>query len=323
MPRKARLIVPGAIYHIMGRCLDQYQLFSDDTDRNQFLSFLERYLKQTKTKCYAWSLMNNHYHLLLRIGEIQLWEILKPLNMRYAQYHKMKVGRRGPLFLDRFKSIATQDQNYAQELVRYVHLNPIRAGICTSLKGLDKYPWCGHAALMGKTQNSFQDTKTVLKRFGQNDEDARAAYCQFLQEGINSGSDGDPIVDLVRKSNSGKESIKKASCWVIGDREFVLKAIDSSEGRRLRISRFEREGRNFKGILHTIKKYLNIDEKIIQERHRGGIHSDARKVFAYLAARAYNAPVSEIANFLNVGISAVSGLSRAGREIATKRKITI
>ena len=129
MTRKARLIIPGAVYHIMGRCLDHYSLFNTDSDREYFLQLIEYYLSNTNTACYAWALMQTHYHLVLRSSDVPLCEIFKPLNMRYAAYHAKMYKKRGPLFMDRYKSIATQDQNYLQELIRYVHLNPVRGRV--------------------------------------------------------------------------------------------------------------------------------------------------------------------------------------------------
>ena len=322
MPRKARLIVPGAIYHVMARCLDQYQLFGDDADREHFLMLLDTCITRTQTRCYAWVLMDTHYHLVVRIADIELWELLKPLNMRYAYYHKEKTGRRGPLLMDRYKSIATQDQCYAEELVRYVHLNPVRAGICKNLKQLEKHHWCGHAALMGKMERRFQDTRTVLRRFGRNDTDARAGYCRFLEEGMRCNSENDRLLELMRKSNRGTESGRTSGCWVIGDPQFVSQALSSSEARRLRISRFEQEGGDFSPVVHSISTKIAIDEKQLRTRHRGGIHSEARKIFAYVATREFGAPVSKVASYLRVGDSAVSALSRSGRELSRRRGIT-
>ena len=211
MPRKARLVIPGAVYHVMARCIDHYQLFSDDADRERFLNLLEEYLIRTNTRCYAWVLMGNHYHLMLRIGDSELWEIMKPLNMRYAQYHKENTGRHGPLFMDRYKSIVTQDRNYVQELVRYVHLNPVRAGICKDLTSLDRYPWSGHSAVTGKVNRNFQDVQTVLRRFGNNRKKAQSSYRHFLQNGLKESVDADTLTDLIRQSNAGSESGRKTS----------------------------------------------------------------------------------------------------------------
>jgi len=93
--------------------------------------------------------------------------------------------------MDRFKSIVTQDQNYVQELIRYVHLNPVRAGICENIDALADYTWSGHSVLMGKVRRNFQDTETVLRRFGTDNASARVQYCRFLQAGLTGSSDED------------------------------------------------------------------------------------------------------------------------------------
>jgi putative transposase len=307
----------------MSRCLDHLALFVDNADREQFLSLLALYLERTRTKCYAWVLMNNHYHLVLRLNDRELWELMKPLNMHYAHYHHKKNGRRGPLFMDRFKSIATQDQNYVEELVRYVHLNPIRAGICKDLIGLEKYRWCGHAALMGLEDRTFQDTKTVLKRFGKTSQEARVNYREFLKEGLKINFKDDKLVDLVRVSNSGEEGGRKATCWVIGDREFVKQAVASAEANRLRISRFELEGGSIENIVTEICRKFDIPPELLKERHRGDVASDARKALAFIAAKEFRAPLMAIADYLGVGRTAASAMSRSGRVIVKKYSIVI
>ena len=323
MARKARLVVPGAVYHVMGRCLEQYRLFSDDSDREYFLSLLEKYLQRTGTSCYAWVLMDNHYHFVLRLGERELWELMKPLNMRYAQYHQKKTGRRGPLFMDRYKSIVTQDRNYVQELVRYVHLNPVRAGVCINLTALQRYPWCGHSVLMGTTVRWFQDTRSVLRRFGKDVETSRSAYCKYLESGLKKSGADDALITLVRRSNEGKEKGRKPHRWVIGDQKYVSSVLEKSEARRLRVSRFEREGGNFDSIEKKICGLFNIHAGVLRTRQRGGKGSDARKVFAYVSARHYQAPVHRVAEHLGVSNGAVSAMVHKGREIVDKRGVAI
>jgi putative transposase len=323
MPRKSRLNVPGAVYHVMARCLGHVRLFPDDEDREFFLSLLGRYLERTGTQCYAWAVMDTHYHLVLRLSDRELWELMKPLNMHYAHYHRQRSGRRGPLFMDRFKSIATQDQKYVQELVRYVHLNPVRAGVCKDIDDLNAYRWTGHSVLMGKSRRAFQNTEAVLRCFGVTVVEARKRYREFLKEGITSDTSADTLIDLVRKSNAGKEGGRSVSCWVIGDQEFVKKALFSSETRRLRISRFERDGRCLEHLAETISGKFGIDMSALRIRHRGTKCSDARKGFAYAAAKEYHTPLGIIAEYLDVGRTAVSAMCREEKEILEKYKINI
>jgi REP element-mobilizing transposase RayT len=325
MPRKPRLNIPGAVYHVMSRCLEHYSIFFDDEDREQFLSLLGLYINQTEAQCYAWVLMHNHYHLVLRLGDKELGRIMKPLNMHYAHYHRKKYRRRGPLFMDRFKSIATQNQHYVQELVRYVHLNPVRAGICKSIDDLNVYPWSGHAALAGAgcKNRSFQETNSVLKRFGTTIQDSRTNYLKFMAEGLNCSNDGDHLVCLVRKSNEGIQSGRTATCWVIGDREFVMNALESAQAGRLRVSRFEREGGSIEFIAAKICEQFNVSADELKKRHRGSTTADARKVLACIADREYRAPHRIIAGYLGVGTTAVSEMSRQGKVIVDRMKVTI
>jgi putative transposase len=320
MPRKARLNVPGALYHVMSRCLPVYQLFSDDRDRELFLSLLSDNLLRSGFKCYAWVLMDNHYHLILRSSNEELWRLMKPLQMRYAQYHGKKTGRRGPLFMDRFKSIVTQDQNYLMELIRYVHLNPVRAGICKNITELKEYRWSGHRKLMLGIGNEFQEVNAVLRRFGAEEKEGRRHYEQFLQEGLTESGTDDELLQLVRKSNEGKVSGSHAGSWVIGDHDYVVKVLSEAESNRLRISRFEREGANLSAIASQVGSYFKIDDGAIRVRQRGGAASDARKVFAYGVCRIYGAPVSKVKEYLGVGGAAISALAAQGRVIAEKLK---
>ena len=145
MPRKARLFFPGAIVHIMARGIDSCNIFIDDEDRTFFLALLESGLRKTGYRLYAWALMPNHYHLVVRTSDVPLEELMRGLNASFARYYAKKYCRNGYLFQDRYKSLVAQDQGYAEELVRYVHLNPVRAGVCKTLARLSSYPWSGHA----------------------------------------------------------------------------------------------------------------------------------------------------------------------------------
>ena len=149
MPRGSRIDAAGALHHIMGRGIERRGIFADDEDRNTFLRRLEKILIETKTVCLAWALIPNHFHLLLRTGTAPIATIMRRLLTGYAQYYNRRHKRHGQLFQNRYKSILCQEEPYLLELVRYIHLNPLRAGKVKTLEELDAYPFSGHSALMG------------------------------------------------------------------------------------------------------------------------------------------------------------------------------
>lgn len=322
MPRKARLSIPGAVTHLMARCLDGLELFPTDSDKTFFLQLLSRYITETGCKCYAWALMENHYHIVVRLGDSDLWRTMKPLNMRYAQFYNSKYNRRGPLFMDRFKSIVTQDQNYIQELVRYVHLNPIRSGICKDVAKLDRYPWTGHQAIIGKRILQFQNTRDVLACFSDNTLEARERYKEFLSRGLETVSD-DEVVELVRSSNRNIEKGRSAFRWVIGDHDFVKKAVKEAEMKRIRLSDFRKNNGDLSSLASKVCTHFKIDIDSLAHRSRGGAVSYARKAFCYAAIRIIGAPTKQAAEFLHMSAGAASNLIQAGKRILETEKISI
>ena len=156
MPRKARIDAPGALHHIICRGIEKRNIFDDDADRGNFLERLGTILKETSTPCYAWALMPNHFHLLLRTGKIPITTVMRRLLTGYAVSFNRRHRRYGHLFQNRFKSILCQEDIYLKELVCYIHLNPLRAGLVAELKDLAKFPFGGHSVLMGKQKKSFK-----------------------------------------------------------------------------------------------------------------------------------------------------------------------
>jgi len=155
MPRGSRIDAAGAVQHIMVRGIERAKIFASDPDRNQFIQRLSDILSDTKTTCYAWSLMPNHFHLLLRTGETPISNVIRRLLTGYAIGYNLRHRRTGHLFQNRFKSVLCQEDAYLWELVRYIHLNPVRAGLVKDLKELDRYPYSGHSVLMGIMTNTW------------------------------------------------------------------------------------------------------------------------------------------------------------------------
>ena len=143
MPRSKRIDIPGAVYHVIARGIESREIFLHDFDREEFLRRLEKGLKETGHKCYAWALMPNHIHLLLGTGENPLSDLMRKILTGYAVYFNRKYTRSGYLYQNRYKSILCQEEKYMLELVRYIHLNPLIGGVVKTIDELDNFWWNG------------------------------------------------------------------------------------------------------------------------------------------------------------------------------------
>ena len=149
MPRQARLDAPDTLHHVMVRGIDRTVLFRDATDREDFLSRVAALAQAGAVTVYTWALPPNHAHLLLRTGPRPLARSMRSLLTGYAGAFNRRHHRVGHLFQNRYKSIVVEAEPYLLELVRYLHLNPLRAQVVPDLQRLDRYPWTGHSALLG------------------------------------------------------------------------------------------------------------------------------------------------------------------------------
>ena len=187
MPRGARLDAPGTLHHVIVRGIERRRIVNDDQDRDNFVLRLGKLAKETGTGIYAWALMSNHAHILLRSGAAGLPTLMRRLLSGYATSFNRRHGRYGHLFQNRYKSIVCEEDPYFRELVRYIHLNPLRAKLVDSLNELEHYKWCGHAVVLGCRSNNWQDRDYVLRWFGNKADEARKAYLEFVNEGVDQG----------------------------------------------------------------------------------------------------------------------------------------
>ena len=184
MPRGPRLDTFNALHHVIARGIDRCSIFLDDADRRDFLVRLAEVATVPRLSIYAWALMTTHLHLLLRTGSAPLSRSMQSLLGGYAAAFNARHRRVGYLFQSRFKSILVEDETYLLELVRYIHLNPLRAGMVPDLDALDQYPWTGHAVLLGRHTRPWQDTDVVLRQFATTVGAARRAYRAFIADAL-------------------------------------------------------------------------------------------------------------------------------------------
>ena len=138
MPRQARLDAPNALHHVMVRGLERRAIFRDDVDRADFVARLAALAEAGALTVYAWALLPNHAHLLVRTGSRPLPRSMRSLLTGYAGHFNRRHHREGHLFQNRYKSIMVEEDPYLLELVRYLHLNPLRAHVVSDLRALDR-----------------------------------------------------------------------------------------------------------------------------------------------------------------------------------------
>ena len=187
MPRQPRLDAPGILHHVMVRGLERRIIFRDDADRADFVARVARLAEEGAWTVYAWALLPNHAHLLVRTRKRPLPRAMRSLLTGYAGGFNRRHRRSGHLVQNRYKSVVVEEEPYLLELVRYLHLNPVRAGVVRDLRALDRYPWTGHSALLGTVPCPWQATREILARFGAAGRRGRQAYRAFITKGIPQG----------------------------------------------------------------------------------------------------------------------------------------
>jgi putative transposase len=187
MPRQARLDAPGVLHHVMVRGIERTTLFRDDPDRTDFVARLAALAEARTLTVYAWALLPNHAHLLVRTGHRPLPRSMRSLLTGYAGAFNRRHHRVGHLFQNRYKSIVVEEEPFLLELVRYLHLNPVRAKVVPDCRRLDHFPWTGHSALLGTVPRAWQETATILAQFGASPRRVRHAYRTFVAAGLAQG----------------------------------------------------------------------------------------------------------------------------------------
>jgi len=319
MPRQARLDSAGTLHHIILRGIEKRQIFDDALDRETFVNRMGQLALGTGTKIYAWSLMTNHAHLLMRSGPEGLPQYMRRLLTGYAQAYNRRHNRYGHLFQNRYKSIVCEEDLYFQELVRYIHLNPLRAGLVKNLVQLDRFLWAGHGVLMGKVKNSWQNVDYVLSWFGKRPGQARRIYRRFVAEGIDQGRRPELVGGgLIRSSGnwSAVRSLRRSGEKVLTDErilgtdDFVERVLGEAETRARRLFSIRLRAKEVKRLIEERCKKEGISAQELQVGSRRGVISEIRSALALKLAREWGLPLAEIARQLGVSTSAISQIMR-------------
>ncbi len=315
MPRKARIDAPGALHHVIIRGIEKKAIFRDKRDKDNFVERLGRVLLDTSTPCYAWALMSNHVHLLLRTGLVPIATIMRRLLTGYAQQFNRRHKRHGQLFQNRYKSILCEEDPYLLELVRYIHLNPVRAGLAKDLRQLRSYRYSGHAVIVDTMRHEWQDRDYVLGFFGKTEGQARRNYVSFVAKGVKLARRPDLVGGGLIRSAGGWSALKanrlvgirmKGDERILGSGEFVEEVLERADEELEQSTRLRSQGLDLETLVVRVADYYSIDINDLTTGSRERAIVRARSVFCFLAVRKLKVSGTEVALKMNITQSAVS-----------------
>lgn len=310
MPRSARIDIPDILQHVIVRGIEKRDIFLGDDDRLDFVRRFSALLESTGTECFAWALMTNHFHLLLRPTNIPLARFMRRLLTGYAVTFNLRHKRTGHLFQNRYKSIVCEEEAYLLELVRYIHLNPLRAGLADQLDALDSYPWCGHSVLMGKNELSGQETEEILSRFGKTRAAAIKYYSSFLNDGIAMGRRNNLVgIGLLQTGEPFDGEMRDSRVLGIGD--FVGQILQQTEKPSCP------QPLSLEQIVERVLTLLEIPQAELLSRKRSMSLANARGIICHIAFLSGHRGI-DIARRLNISGSGVTIAARRGKELIDK-----
>lgn len=325
MPRGPRLDAPGVLHHVMARGIERRPLFRTDADRDDFVGRLAGLAEAGACTVYAWALLPNHVHLLVRTAQRPLARTMRSLLTGYAGAFNRRHRRSGHLFQNRYKSIVCEEEPYLLELVRYLHLNPLRAKVVPDLRALARYPYSGHAALLGTWPRPWQETRDILGRFAAKVSQAQERYQAFVAEGVAQGRrpelQGGGLVRsvggwaAVRELRQGRERYT-ADERVLGSSEFVERV-----RRELAVEQTHRAplpslALSPEGVVQRICQGEGVrPEELVGGSRRAPV-SRVRAGIAYVWLEWLGHSGPRIAPFLGIGVPAVYRVAQRGRQQA-------
>lgn len=319
MPRSARIDIAGVLQHVMIRGIEKRDIFIDDHDRSAFVDRFSELLVKTKTDCLAWSLLSNHAHLLLRPTRVKLAETMKRLLTGYAVVFNHRHHRNGHLFQNRYKSIVCDENSYLLELVRYIHLNPVRAGLVKSIEKLDTFKWSGHAAIMGHSVCPGQAADEVLQLFDDNKKRAVTKYRDFVADGIALGKRDELVGGGLKRylKLSGSHDFEAYDERILGSGEFVEEIWHETE------QPIDPTGPppSLDDVIERVTRVFGVDAVAVRQGCKEKHVSEARGVICYIATRRCGYHGAELTNRLGITESGVVLAARRGEALFNGKPI--
>lgn len=316
MPRQARIDVPGLYYHVFARGIEKKDIFKCESDKNFFLSRLGEVIQDTATPVYAFALMPNHFHLLLRRETVPIATVMQKLLTGYAINFNKLYQRVGHLFQNRYKAIVCQKESYLLELIRYINLNPLRSGQVRSLAELNEYKFCSHSFILGEHKAQWFDPDSVLQFFGNTKTEAAQFYAQLIVDGLLKINAPDAHIISLERYLGLEENFTAMDLKVIkqtfGEESVVEKTIHLKDNYDLKSE--EKESKISSLIADICLSCGVTKEELFGEKKERKI-ANARAVLAYKLSREVSLTCSEVACQLGVTPSAAFKMIKKGKRL--------
>lgn len=300
MSRPLRIQYPNAWYHVMNRGRRKEAIFLDDTDFRSFIELLMESTSMWNVNISAFCLMPNHYHFLIQTPEGNLSRVMRHINGVYTQMFNRRHGYDGQLFKGRYKSILVDKENYLLTLVRYIHRNPLRAGI---VQRIGDYCWSSHHAYLAESKGwKWVHTEPVFSLLLHNKDKKFSEYADFVDR-----KDSIEIIDFYSKKNIPS---------LLGAIEFTdwVKEHFSKRLFEIEIPETKRLAPDIDSIKQMICKAYNLDMTEIMGIHRGRVN-EARNIAVFLARRLRRDTLREIGEAFNISnYSSVSSIIETMKE---------
>ena len=312
MPRSARIDIPGLLQHVIIRGIERRDIFLDDNDKLLFLERLSKLLSSTGTDCLAWSLMSNHFHLLLRSNSTRLSLFMRRLLTGYAVTFNLRHHRSGHLFQNRYKSIVCEESAYLLELVRYIHLNPLRAGLVESLDSLDIYPWSGHAVVLGKNVFAGQNRNEILQLFDNRISIACKKYRSFVVDGIQLGKRDELVGGGLKRSRkqSDTDEYLAYDARILGGSDFVERIQEETQSLSTAIKSVSLDD-----LIRQTAQIFAIEPASLRHGGKRNELSDARAGLCYMTVVKLGFNGASLSRALNISRAGVTMAARRGEKI--------
>jgi putative transposase len=276
MPRKPRIHYPGAVYHVILRGNAGDQIFFEDGDRYKLYLILQHVVEKFDCRIHGFCFMTNHVHIVIQAGVVPLSRIMQNVSLRYTKWINFTRSRTGHLFQGRYKAILIDADDYLLELVRYVHLNPVRAGVAALP---EEYPWSGHHAYLGTITLPWLTTDWVLSHFSGNNKKARKGYASFVTDGLRE----ERRIEFHSGSSEG---------FILGDDTFAEHALAQADQETTR-------GYTLTELITSVCRAYGITEKQLKAPGKGRQFSEARALAALLVRESSELSLTELGKLVN------------------------